>query len=86
LDPHKGTLDSNNQDLRGKTPSHNSHRLRRGVRRRRCGPGAGQQMGLLRDWAHQLSIDVLGADGDVASERLRRSNGGAAAGVRFPAR
>jgi hypothetical protein len=31
-------------------------------------------------------IDVLGAVEEVAGEQWRRSNGGAAAGVRFPAR
>jgi hypothetical protein len=39
-----------------------------------------------RDWAHPHSIDVLGAAEDVASERRRRSNGGAAAGVQFSMR
>jgi hypothetical protein len=56
------------------------------ARRRRCGPRAGKQMAQRRDWAHPLSIDGLGAAADVGDERRRRSNGGAAAGVRFTAR
>jgi hypothetical protein len=34
----------------------------------------------MRDWAHPLSIDVLGAAGDVAGERRRRSRGSSISG------
>jgi hypothetical protein len=40
----------------------------------------------LCNWAHQLSVDVLGAADEVVGERRRRSSGSTAAATQSPAR